>query len=493
MINIEKLIAPKATDKQYTYNDVFRIANILRLDSYKFGHPFAFPENIEGMASYGTARVSHNETIQVFGPQMYVKRYLTQPITMADVEFAEQFAIKHFGRPLFFRKAWERIVREFGGLLPIVIRCVPEGTPIPGGLPVYSVIALGKDFHWLSTNVETALQRAVWYPSTIASLDRETKIKIKQFYVDTGADLAMLPFALHDFAGRGVTCAEQAEIGGAAHTVNFMGSDTVEGILAANFFYHCDMAAFSVYATEHTIECSFGLGTDEEVEYLRHQLRKAKELGVKIMSIVIDGRDVYRAANTLCTTLKQEIIDSGIKVVFRPDSGDMIEVVTKIIRMQDKAFGHTINAKGFKKINYVGIIQGDGVDRLSILTMLGHLESYGYAADNIVFGSGGGLLQKVNRDTFKWAQKGSAILVRFSDGTLRWVGIAKDPVTDPGKRSEEGVLTTVRDKITGEMRSFRLEEMEMPDNLEDIHQLIYYYGKLYNETTLEEVRTRGGV
>ncbi len=494
MIDIEQLLSPKPTDIQYTYDDIFRIANLLRLDSYKFAHPYAYPKNkgIRGMSSYGEARVSTDEIIESFGLQIFIKRYLTVKITLADIDFAEQFAIKHFGRKLFARETWERVVREYDGLLPIIIRAVKEGTPVTGGLPIYSVTAFGEDFFWMSSGVETMLQRAIWYPTTIASMDRSIKQAIHDFYVNTGGDLALLPFSLHDFGARGVSCAEQAEIGGAAHLVNFMGSDTVEGILAANFFYDCEMSAFSVYATEHSVECSFGLGADQEINYLRHQLQQAPK--GSIVSIVIDGRDVMRAATALCSSpLKEEIIESGAKVVFRPDSGDMMKIVPAILRLQDKAFGHTINSKGFVKVNTVGIIQGDGVDHLAIKSLLGLLASYNYAADNVVFGSGGALLQKVNRDTFKFAQKASAIYVSDGQGGYYWEGIAKDPVTDHGKKSKEGVLTLVRDKTTGQMRPFRLESEEMTENLEDMHQLVYHCGKLYNETTLDEVRTRAAL
>lgn len=492
MIDIEKILAPSITDVEYTYNDMLVISTILQLDSYKFAHPYAYPKNIYGMSSYGEARVPSDVEIVPFGLQIYIKRYLTSQITMAHVDMAEQFAIKHFGVKLFARATWERIVKEHNGYLPVIIRTVKEGTPIRGGMPIYSVTALGEDFFWLSSGIETMLQRAVWFPTTITTRDRDIKKSIKQFYEDTGADMSLLPFSLHDFGGRGVTCSEQAQIGGSAHLVNFMGSDTVEGILAANHYYKCDMAAFSVYATEHSVECSFGLGEEGELEYLRHQLRTAKELGVKILSIVIDGRDTIRAATALCTELKDEIIASGVKVVFRPDSGDMMVNVPAILRLQEKAFGYTLTSKGFRKINYVGVIQGDGVRHLAIRSLLGKIVSYGWSADNVIFGSGGDLLQNVTRDTFKFAQKASSIYVRGAHG-MYWMGIAKDPVTDPGKKSKEGVLTLVRDKNTGEMRPFRLEQEELTENLEDLHQLVYYYGRLFNETILSDVRERAAL
>lgn len=487
MTNIQALFSPKATDRLYTQSQRLKISLICRMDSYKFSHPFAYPdEPIEGMTSYGTARVDSGTHVVSMGMQMLVKRYLTEQITLADIDEAESFSLAHFGRRLFARAAWEKVVSTYAGFLPLIIRSVPEGTRVRGGQPLYTVTVLDRDLAWMSAACETLIQRGVWYPTTIATNDYNTKLDMLHYYELSGADMNMLPFALHDFGARGTTCGEQAEIGGAAHTANFSGSDTIEGVLASNFYYKSSMSAFSVYATEHSVECSFGGGTEDALRYIRHQLASVKKLGLPVMSIVLDGYDVYREAELCCTVLRQEIIDSGVKVVFRPDSGDMMEVVPRILRMQEMAFGYTLTEKGYKKINHVGIIQGDGVDRLAITSLLGKVVSVlGYSADCVIFGSGGALLQKVNRDTLKFAQKASAILV---NGT--WRGISKNPVTDSGKKSLEGVLTTVRSKMTGELMTARLDQAPLNEEFEDIMQLVYHLGNLYNETTLDEIRQR---
>lgn len=484
---IATLFAPGEKDVEYVQTEQLRISLIFRMDSYKFSHPFAYKAGIKGMTSYGTARVSPKQVIVPFGMQLLVKRYLTETITMADVDAAEAFSIAHFGRKLFAREAWEKVVNVYGGKLPLIIRAVPEGMKVRGGDPIYTCTVIDEDVYWMATAFETLMQRGVWYPTTIATNDYETKRDIYQHYVDTGADMNLLPFAVHDFGGRGVTVGEQAETGGASHTVSFMGSDTVEGILTANFYYKSVMSAFSVYATEHSVECSFGLDEQGELEYLRHQIRKAKALGLPIVSIVIDGKDVYRAAQALCTgALRDEIIASGLKVVFRPDSGDMMEVVPRILHMQEMAFGSEPTSRGFRRIKHVGIIQGDGVDRLAINSLLGKITNLlGFSADCVIFGSGGALLQKVNRDTFKFAQKASAMLT--DEG---WVGMAKDPVTDAGKKSLEGVLTLVRSRMNNELMIARLDCGPLNSEWEDQMKLVYHTGKLYNETTLDEVRAR---
>lgn len=500
-VSVPSFLAPVASDIEYTAEDELIISLICRTDSYKFTHPFMFKElnkragkgRVVGMSSYGEARVSKDHTITPFGMQMLLMKYFSKPVTMAHIDFAEKFVRAHFGRELFARPEWEKVVNVYGGFPPLIVRGLPEGTVTTGGMPLYTNTVIDEDLFWMSSGFETIMLRGNWYTTTIASLDRETKVELKRMYEISGAPLEMLPFALHDFGGRGVTCGEQAEVGGAAHTVNFMGSDTVEGILAANFYYECEMSAFSVFATEHSVECSFGLDEEGEGDYIRAILANASP--GSIVSIVIDGKDTKRCARRLCAPeaeggFREAIIASQAKVVFRPDSGDMFEIVPWILRLQDESFGHTVNEKGYKVINNVGIIQGDGVDRLNMLTLTGNILAMGYAAHSVVFGSGGALLQKVDRDTKKFAQKGSAILVRYDDGTERWVGISKDPVTDPGKRSKEGVMTVLRNKATGELSVGRLDLGFDEAVFEDAHILQYHTGRLFNKATMDAVRGR---
>ena len=77
--------------------------------------------------------------------------------------------------------------------------------------------------------------------------------------------------------------------------------------------------------------------------------------------------------------------------------------------------------------------------------ILNHLKDNGWSADNIAFGSGGGLLQKLNRDTQKCAFKCSLAIV---DGEE--VFVHKDPVTDPGKKSKQGITTCLCTEIKTE-------------------------------------------
>lgn len=79
-------------------------------------------------------------------------------------------------------------------------------------------------------------------------------------------------------------------------------------------------------------------------------------------------------------------------------------VVPQALRALDKVFGSTVNAKGYKVIQGAGVIQGDGINVATIGAILAAVVGEGFSAENVAFGMGGGLLQRVNRCvlTFGW-------------------------------------------------------------------------------------------
>jgi nicotinamide phosphoribosyltransferase len=491
-------------DVPYIAKDDPILSMILRTDSYKFGHPFAQNPNVIGQSAYGTARVSPQQTIVAGDMHDFCEKYLVkQRITNDDVLRAKAFAQKHFGRPLFAEEAWNKVVNTYHGHVPLTIRSLPGGFKARGQDPMYTVTCTDPDLHWMASGMETPTLRAAWYPSTIATNDYDAKLKIKHFYELAGCSLDMLPFALHDFGGRGVTCGEQAEIGGSRHTFNFMGSDTVEGVVHANHYFNEEMSAFSVFASEHSIQMQYGnTGPQSDKDYLMACLANARP--GTICSIVCDGYDMWRLLDVFCSPEMVEYVKSlnALKVVLRPDSGDPLEIIPKVMTKLASAYGYTENAKHYRTLKGVGVLWGDGIDTMAIQTILGNMMVAGWAPDNFVFGSGGALLQKVNRDTYKWAQKICALWVvrgtsffdgehHYADDQEVWIGASKDPVTDPGKKSRTGLLTLARNLDNGELKVWDfLTDGTMPNNYEDQHELVYKNGIVYNEPRLSAIRER---
>jgi nicotinamide phosphoribosyltransferase len=114
-------------------------------------------------------------------------------------------------------------------------------------------------------------------------------------------------------------------LGGAAHLLNFMGSDTIVGIRCANKYYGSKMAGFSIPAAEHS--SITGWGKENEAEAYRNMLKQFAKPGA-LVAVVSDSYDLWNAITNLWgTQLKDEVVKSGAVVIIRPDSGNPPEVV----------------------------------------------------------------------------------------------------------------------------------------------------------------------
>ena len=410
---------------------------ILNTDSYKVSMWKQYPAGTTGVYSYIESRGGRYDRTVFFGLQAFIKEYLLEPITQADIDIADEILTAH-GEP-FNREGWEYILSAHGGYLPVVIRAVPEGTVVPVKNVLATIENTDPKAFWLTTWLETALLRAVWYGTTVATQSYTIKQVILDYLERTG-DPSTIDFKLHDFGARGVSSMESAGIGSAAHLVNFMGTDTISGVLFAREYYNAGIAGFSIPAAEHSTITSWG--RDGEVDAYRNILNNFAKPG-SIVAIVSDSYDIYNAVENLWGgELRQQVIDSGATVVIRPDSGDPVEVNRRLVEILGSKFGYTTNSKGFKVLNNVRLIQGDGINELTVRSILGAFMAMGWSADNIAFGMGGALLQIVDRDTQQFAMKCSAMrTVRWPHSDPQWFDVVKDPVTDPGKKSKAGRVT----------------------------------------------------
>ena len=458
---------------------------ILDADSYKTSHFKQYPKNTEYVSSYIESRGGDYDDTVFFGLQHFLKKYLSTPITMADIDEAEDVLTAH-GMP-FNREDWEYILDKHDGYLPIEIEAVPEGSIVPTKNALVQVKNTDPKLPWLTSYVETTLLRAVWYPVTVATHSRECKKAIQEFVErtsDTKDVDAIADFMLQDFGARAATCYEQAAIGGAAHLVNFKGSDTLQGILMLRRYYNESMAGFSIPASEHSTMTSWG--RNHEKEAYENMVDQFGGDG-KMFAVVSDSYDLWNALDNIWgKDLKQKVKENGGRVVIRPDSGDPIDTCIKTVEKLMDKFGYDTNSKGYKVLpDYIRVIQGDGVSLKNIRTILEKLEAKGIAAENLAFGMGGELLQKVNRDTLKFAMKASAVCV---DG--KWRDVYKDPITDPGKRSKRGRLMTLFNGQSYETIPVKDYGKKKGQNM---LETVFYNGKLQKEYSFADIRKRAAV
>lgn len=469
--------------------------NLLILtDSYKVSHHKQYPPGTEMVFSYFESRKGAKwpETV-FFGLQYYLKKYLTGPVvTIEKIDEAHYHFKEHFGQELMDEEMWEYIACDLNGCLPIEIRAVPEGSVVGESNVLMTVVNTDPRCAPLVNYLETLLCK-VWYPCTVATQSREMKKIILRALNDTG-DPSLIDFKLHDFGDRGSTSVESAAIGGAAHLVNFKGTDTMIATVLAKKYYDEPMAGFSIPASEHSTITSWG--KDNEHEAYENMLTQYPS---GLVAVVSDSYDIFNAVRNIWgKELKDKVLNRNGCVVVRPDSGPPSVVVPLVLRDLKDAFESTEkNQKGYWRLPpQIRVIQGDGINIDSLQEILEAIRFAGFSADNVAFGSGGGLLQNVNRDTQRFAFKCSAVQIKGEDHPRR---VSKNPATDHSKRSKDGFMTLV--KGDNQVPKFSTAYVDSLDAIDDkyIHRsenamkLVFQNGKLIYNQTFAEIRARAAL
>ncbi len=319
--------------------------NIMLLtDSYKISHYKQYPAGTTTIYSYFESRGGKFKDVTFFGLQYLIKEYLTGVVvTKEKIEQAETMYNAHFGNSeLFYKEGWMHILNAHGGKLPIRIKAAPEGLPIPYSNVMMTVENTDPKCFWLSNFLETLLVQ-VWYGCTVATQSREIKKLILKALEETG-DPASIDFKLHDFGFRGVSSVESASIGGAAHLINFMGSDTIGALSFIQDFYNTkEIFGFSIPAAEHSTITSWK--RENEKQAYQNMLTQYKK---GLVAVVSDSYDIYNACENIWGgELKDLILKREGTLVVRPDSGIPKDVVLKVIEILGAKLGYSINAKGY--------------------------------------------------------------------------------------------------------------------------------------------------
>merc|ERR1712151_1466477 len=365
----------------------------------------------------------------------------------------------------------------------IEIKAVPEGTVLPYKNVLFTMENTDDQSYWLTNYLETLLVQ-VWYPTTVCTQSREMKKIIMRFLQETGSAAVVEGgghlFKLHDFGFRGVSSVESAATGGGAHLVNFLGTDTMAALMMLKKFYGEPCAGFSIPASEHSTMTSWG--REGEVNAMRNML-EAYPKG--LVACVSDSYDIFKACTDYWgTELKATVEQRDGVLVVRPDSGELPGIVLQVLEKLESKFGSTKTDTGHRLLPpCIRVIQGDGVDIKSMEVVLQAMKDNNWGADNLAFGSGGALLQKMHRDTQKCAFKCSYALIKGKD-----VDVVKDPITDPGKKSKKG-------KLTLELKDGQWTTVTEGKGNPSLDKLVEVFrdGNLVVDDTFTTIRDRGKV
>lgn len=481
------------------------------IDFYKTDHRRQYPEGTTEVYANFTARSgklarvikeSFDNKIVFFGLQYFIKDFLIDAWNEHFFKKPKKQVVSEYKRRMDYALGKNAIdvahieALHDLGYLPLKMKALPEGTRVPIGVPVLTIVNTHPEFFWLTNYIETIISSYLWKPITSASTAFEYKKILTGYANKTASPEDFVKVQAHDFSFRGMSSFQDAAISGAAHLTSFWGTDTVPAIDLVERYYDAnveeEMIGCSVPATEHSVMC-MGM-QDGELATFKRLISDLYPSGV--VSIVSDTWDFWKVITEFTVQLKEEILRREGKVVIRPDSGDPVKIVSGdddapvgspeykgAIECLWDVFGGTLTKSGYKMLDpHIGLIYGDSITLERAQHILQKLESKGFASTNVVFGVGSFTYQYVTRDNFGFAMKATSGVV---NGLRR--DIFKNPKTDSGtKKSAKGLLRVEREGNHLVLHDQQSEEQENQGLLE----VVFKDGKLINPVSLYTIRKR---
>jgi nicotinamide phosphoribosyltransferase len=261
------------------------------------------------------------------------------------------------------------------GYLPLEIRALPEGTFVPYKVPMFTIHNTMPEFFWLTNYIESVISSEIWKACTSATTALQYRLILQEYAVKTGSPLDFVLWQGHDFSFRGQSGLHDASSSGAGHLLSFLGTDTIPAIdYLENYYNGLDtFVGGSVPASEHSVASSSILAfekefassanpkLDSEIKFFKHYITNVYPSGVA--SYVADTYNFWDVISVIAAKCKPEIMARtpnalGLaKVVFRPDSGDPVDVLTGI----DFTDYSNENCRNDSKLERAAFYNGDAV------------------------------------------------------------------------------------------------------------------------------------
>lgn len=490
----------------------------LCIDGYKLSHRAGYPVGTQATLSTWTPRGSkiagitevvaagNQMAIQYLFVELWGKEFFSQPLDVVVERYT------NYLKSYLFQETPEIahiVALHKLGYLPIEVKALDEGTVVPLRTPVLTITNTNPDFFWLPTYLETQLSSMLWPIATAATIAHESRKNVDYFNMKTMGTTDFAPWQSHNFSARGMEGPFGASMADIGHLFSFFGTDTVSGLMAIEQYYRTsvkgNLIGGSVNALEHStqmagIEVMLEKGAanklEAELEYIKYLITEVYPTG--IVSIVMDTYDYYGVISNL-HKIKDAIMSRDGKLVCRPDSSPKtpLEIIcgdpSSTDPLQKKGsldilwdqFGGTMSANGYKVLDsHIGIIYGDSITLKLQKEILQLMMDNGYAAVNVVFGIGSFTYQYQTRDTFGFALKEVGITYEG-----KFIPTSKDPKTDNGtKKSQRGAVAVYEvDGVIAWTDGLTPDEANAFNG--NMLKTRFKDGKLYNEVTLQDVRT----
>lgn len=374
----------------------------------------------------------------LYGLNETVLEVLTQHITMDMVTEAEHYARMmglHFPSALF-----TDVVEKLDGRIPLKFEALPDGSWVPQGTPFAQVSNTVKGYGELVTWWEALFLHRYFSSGclTEAFYARQYLQEMQAKYHYPDSFLARF----HSFGFRGHHSLEDAYWAGTAWNMFLFGTDDFHTI------YHTPTAVVaSISALAHKVTQQF----DVEEDCYYHAIDATAASGEKVVAIVIDTYNADRFIDRFAVSLAKYASKRGIHVVFRPDSGDVLNqaigLYTKCVQVHDCDNASVI----------IGMdMSVEKARHYDSQLLLAHIP-----LDFVSYGIGAGYYKHIERDTLGWSMK-----TAFSNGGAR-MKFSSEPI----KQSLPGRVKLIRPSWGGLMVCCGADEVpETPSLYHTIYQ-----------------------
>lgn len=345
---------------------------IMLTDAYNLSH-FFLKENQDWEISLLFNRV---RPMILNGFSQVVYDLTDKPITHDNVIEAEVMA-KNMSMP-FPSKMWWNIVDDMKGILPIRIESLMDGTYVPKNTPFAKVRNTVKGFGELAT----------WFESILLHTSFDSGCATRAFNIRRYLEKNKLPLnRIHSFGFRGHNSMENAIKAGKAWRLFLNGTDDFHTQSLT------DGKGCSIPATAHKTIQQF----DNELQGYYYSINQTKVNGFNTVVLVIDTYDPIRFIKFYAKKLADHAKSIGVHLVFRPDSGNVVDQAHSLYCMMWSA----------GLVKDTSCIIGEGITLDKIIQCDIHLKELGCELNWINYGMGSGFYKDIDRDYLGFAMKTS--------------------------------------------------------------------------------------
>lgn len=403
------------------------------MDRHKLNSIDWYPKEVENICVSYWARSANfyffglrgfiSSQLQTHGPLYQNLLETLNSSTGSRSELLSALKNEHLGKlPL---RVWAARENQFYGSENILVR----------------VEATDKRFRFLPDLLAPNFIRAIWYPSTVASLAAKYSMKLREALKKTSdMDDSFSRYMMYGFGQRSASSHESGLIGGAAF-LQFFDHTDITG--SQQWLQDFDQSHSSPSLKSFSLDHGRYLLLEKEISQNPDQFLNSVFDQFDFLSIPVDSTSLKNTEPTLRQLVRK--VPSEKNLILRWDGSQLDLIIPQLIHILEEAGSAQKNTKGYLcwRPNLYLMFTND-IHLEQMQNILDIVTAKGYSVERLMFGAGTQMIQKVSRDDFGVVGKITAAF----DGKS-WFDVEKTSQDEPGKKGLAGRLALIKNPEQG--------------------------------------------